>query len=406
MESLIKAIVSLNNWINSEDYFGWDPFDAMNSSLLKNIIGRNRFLGQVAVQLLKRSPINVRNLIGVKKGYNSKAMGLFLYANCRSAQNNLTPELLKEIDFFSKWLQENSSRNYSGACWGYNFDWPNRNFFAPAGTPTIVNSGLIGMAFTRAHELIEKNNILSYQAPSLANGNGLKVARSVCDFILKDLDIHQFDSDKFSFSYTPLDKRYVHNANLVGAMLLSEVYKFTNEAILAKKALAAANYSASCQLVDGSWWYGENTNDHWIDNFHTGFVLVALKHIATNLNTTKFDKTIQRGYQFWNENFILPDGTPKYYSNQTYPIDIHCVSQSILTFLDFSEIDPEAFDKAVLVTNWAIKNMQNKEGYFDYQITRFYKNKIPYMRWGQAWMLLALTELQSHQRRRGLDGIQ
>ena len=27
---------------------------------------------------------------------------------------------------------------YSGPCWGYNFDWQSRNFFAPRGTPPAV----------------------------------------------------------------------------------------------------------------------------------------------------------------------------------------------------------------------------------------------------------------------------
>jgi hypothetical protein len=37
--------------------------------------------------------------------------------------------------------------------------------------------------------------------------------------------------------------------------------------------------------------------------------------------------------------------------------------------------------------------MQDKEGYFYYQIYPLIINKIPYMRWGQAWMLLALSTL-------------
>jgi hypothetical protein len=42
---------------------------------------------------------------------------------------------------------------------------------------------------------------------------------------------------------------------------------------------------------------------------------------------------------------------------------------------------------------WAIDNMQDKEGYFYYQKKRWYKNKIDYMRWSQAWMFYALTQL-------------
>lgn len=34
----------------------------------------------------------------------------------------------------------------------------------------------------------------------------------------------------------------------------------------------------------------------------------------------------------------------------------------------------------------------NKKGYFNYQITKWYRNSIPYMRWSKAWMLWALSE--------------
>jgi len=39
--------------------------------------------------------------------------------------------------------------------------------------------------------------------------------------------------------------------------------------------------------------------------------------------------------------------------------------------------------------------MQDKEGYFYYRIYKNnYVNKMPYIRWGQAWMLRALSYLQ------------
>ena len=36
---------------------------------------------------------------------------------------------------------------------------------------------------------------------------------------------------------------------------------------------------------------------------------------------------------------------------------------------------------------------RDERGYFYYQVTPYYKNKISYMRWSQAWMLLALSTL-------------
>jgi len=157
--------------------------------------------------------------------------------------------------------------------------------------------------------------------------------------------------------------------------------------------LAAARFTARRQLADGSWPYGEAANDRWVDNFHTAFVLVALKRTGECLQTDEFDECILRGYRFWKERMFLADGTPKYYPESTFPIDVHSVAQAILTFLEFRNEDGEALDHAMRVAQWGIESFQDPRGYFYYQIRRRYSIRIPYMRWGQAWMQRALTEL-------------
>ncbi|GAH53520.1 unnamed protein product, partial [marine sediment metagenome] len=54
----------------------------------------------------------------------------------------------------------------------------------------------------------------------------------------------------------------------------------------------------------------------------------------------------------------------------------------------------DEIDRAEEVLRWTIDKMWNKKGYFNYQITRFYKNTIPYMRWSQAWMFYAMMKMQ------------
>ena len=38
-------------------------------------------------------------------------------------------------------------------------------------------------------------------------------------------------------------------------------------------------------------------------------------------------------------------------------------------------------------------HMWNRKGYFYYQVLPFFTNRISYMRWSQAWMLLALATM-------------
>jgi hypothetical protein len=77
MGSLIsEAINSLTNWIEGERFQGWDPYDALNSPIVHYLTFGNRRLGQAWVHLLKQSPVNLRPLLGVPKGYNPKGIGL------------------------------------------------------------------------------------------------------------------------------------------------------------------------------------------------------------------------------------------------------------------------------------------------------------------------------------------
>jgi hypothetical protein len=69
------------------------------------------------------------------------------------------------------------------------------------------------------------------------------------------------------------------------------------------------------------------------------------------------------------------------------------VAVAVLTFLAFADEDVEARPLAAQSAEWGIAHLQNPAGYFDYQITPSYRVRIPYMRWTQAWMQRALTEL-------------
>ena len=378
IERIREAAGRLDTWIEREGFKGWDPHDALNSPLLKRLTFGRRLPGIAWVQLVKRSPLNLRPLLGVPKGYNPKGMGLFLASYLRKYRMSKDARHREQARFFADWLRANRAPGYHGAGWGYHFDWPNRGFFAPAGTPTIVNTAFIGLAGLDGAEIIP---------------DGLEIARSACDFMLRDLHSERPAADELAFSYTPLDRRFVHNASLMGAWLLAEVAARTGEPTLAEHALAAARYTARRQRADGAWPYGAAANDGWIDNFHTGYVLVALKRIGACLGTDAFDEAIARGYQLWKTGMFLADGTPKYYLHKVYPIDAHCVAQAILTFLAFAGRDGQALEWARKVALWGITHMQDRRGYFHYQIYPRSRIRIPYMRWTQAWMQRGLVEL-------------
>lgn len=235
-----------------------------------------------------------------------------------------------------------------------------------------------------AHAFLDRNELFGEE-------EDLETARSACDFILNRLTIME-DSTGICFSYTPLDRRQVHNANMLGASLLARVARITGESHLQLHSRRAASFSMTRQNADGSWPYGVGDAENWIDNFHTGLVLVSLLEYMQYSQDREFEDNLNRGYSFWKSAFFSADGQPMYYPGKLYPIDTHSVAQAMLTFAAFSGRDPEAADRALRLARWGCANMQDEAGCFHYQIGRYMRNRIPYIRWSQAWMFRALAE--------------
>jgi rhamnogalacturonyl hydrolase YesR len=273
---------------------------------------------------------------------------------------------------------------YSGACWGYNFDWQAKAFFQPKNTPTVVATSFIGSALLDAYEITGEDQLL-------------KMARSACDFILKDLNRTYDVNGNFAFSYSPLDKTVVFNASLLGSRLLARVYSFNHEKELLDPAKRSVVFCCDYQKNNGSWSYGTLDFHQWIDNFHTGYNLECISDYMKFSGDHSFETHLNKGFEYYIKTFFTDEGIPKYYSNSVYPIDIHSPAQMIITLTKLGKFH-EYRNLAVKILNWTIDNMQSDEGYFYYQINKYFSSRIPYMRWAQAWMFYALSEylLQSN----------
>jgi rhamnogalacturonyl hydrolase YesR len=315
--------------------------------------------------------------VGIEKEYNPKALGLFLSAYCNLYQLEPNEENRQKIDFFAHKIIELQNPNWSGSCWGYNFDWQARAFFQPKNTPTVVATTFIGCALLDAYDIT-------------GNEVYLKTARSSCDFILEDLNRTYDKDDDFAFSYSPLDKSVVFNASLLGSRLLSRVYHYTNEAELINEAKQSVTFSCKHQRVDGSWGYGTYDFHQWVDNFHTGYNLECISDYMRYAGDESFETHLDKGFEYYINTFFTEEGVPKYYNNSVYPIDIHAPTQLIITLSKLGKFHLYK-SKAETVLGWTIENMQSPQGYFYYQINKFFTSRIPYMRWAQAWMFLALS---------------
>jgi len=378
-EKLESSIARVASWVEEHDYQGYDPGDGLNSFLRPLAFG-NRLAERVLLQLIWKSPFNLRPLVGIKPMDSTKGRGYMAWGYWLRHKTTQEAAYKTKAIACLDWLVANKAPGHVGYSWGNHFDFVTRSGCNPAGSPIIVWTSLIGQAFLEAYEQTRDHRFLD-------------VARGICLWILK-LPREQTATGA-CLSYFPFDQTSIHNSNMLGAAMLASTWQHTRDAELLKVARSAMLYSCSRQRNDGSWWYGEHPKHHWIDNFHTGYNLDSLKRYIDSTGEDSFQDHFQRGLRYFREVFFEPDGKPRYYHNKTYPVDIQCAAQAIETLAFCSDEDPLCLELSEKVAEWTIDNMQHRKGYFYYRQYPMIKAKTPYIHWGQATMFKALASLLS-----------
>ena len=142
MNELRQSIDLLDNWIEQNSWAGYDPYDIKGTKLFL-LLQKNKYTNFGSNLFLGRFLTISRKVFRVKKEINAKAMALFArgYINLYKKFGN--EKYLDKAVYCLNWLMENSSKGYSGFCWGYPFDWQSR-VFVPKGTPSgvVISSSL------------------------------------------------------------------------------------------------------------------------------------------------------------------------------------------------------------------------------------------------------------------------
>lgn len=384
MRSLVALNAYLLDAIRAEQFAGHDPFDMLNSRLLQATpLYRSEWVRLAWLQLGKRSPLNLRPLLGVPKRRNPKGVGLFILGLLQDHQRTGDAHYLRQAQELADWLlgQRSDVRQWQHSGWGYHFDWQARAFYVPAGKPNIITTCYVARAL---------------YALGQRSGNQalMDIALDAAYFISRHL-YTEADGRRF-YAYIPGETAFVHNASLWGAAWCAFAGQQLGDAALTAQAMAVARQSASEQKSDGAWVYGSRHHHQFIDGFHTGYNLEALCLLRDALGTAEFDDCMAKGYRYYVETFFEADGTAKYYNTSVYPIDMHSFAQAVFTLL---KVGGTAADVALCdkVVQRAIDLMYlPAKGQFVYQKTRWLTNRINYTRWTQAWAYYALAFYNRH----------
>lgn len=373
-----SALEKLRVYVEKEKFRGYDPYDTLNSFFPFRVFGK--LVPILALQLQKRNPVNIRPLLGIKKECNPKALGLFLQAYCKLQLSKPREDHSKQIDFLFGWLKENYSKGYSGYCWGYNFDWASSGKYIQRGSPNIVVTAFVAKGLIAYYELRKDEE-------------ALRMLKSIGEFILNDLPRHEAQ-DGLCFSYTTLGVDHCYNASLLAAEVLAHLYRLTGGTHYRELAAKAGDYVISKQFPDGHWNYSydEMSGKERVQiDFHQGYVIDSLKTIAEICCPAEvaYKRAVEKGLEFYRKEQFLESGQGKWRLPRMYPVEIHNQAQGIISFSK----EKQYLDFAVTIARWTVTHMQSRKGFFYYRKLKTYTNKISFMRWSQAWMFVALTDL-------------
>jgi hypothetical protein len=370
---LSDAIRLIRSWGEARHWRGYDPYDALNTPF-ESLLTLGRPLGRRALtQAVKLSPLNLRPALRIEPTWNAKALALVASAYARlSAADTGDDRAGGQASRWLTWLVEHPTAAGSALGWGYPFKVQTRFFGYARDTPNTIATSFVIQALLDGHEL-------------LGDESFGEAALAACEFLSTGLLLDQ--DGRTYFRYLPAEDELVHNANLLACAALARTADLLGGDSLRETVEHALRASLAAQRPDGSWPYAEGAGHAWVDNFHTGYVLDSLAICSRSLPDLR--EPLVRGVEYWERNLFLQDGTPKYSTASLYPLDAHCYATAIDTWLAVRDV-PAAERTARLL----LERMLDPAGYVHFQRTRFWTNKVPFVRWTTAPTFRALAGLQ------------
>ena len=378
MSNIQNILNAIEKTARKTNFCGFDPYDGLYlNSLIGKILKSNKFGRLALIHFNKRSIINFRPLLGVRKALNPKAAALFLSGFVKL-------DKLDEANRLKERLLNNRISGCKGNAWGYYFPWQSRVFYLPANTPNAVVTCFVAHAFMDLYEKTGESNLLT-------------IVEGVIQFITEELNRFK-DESGLCFSYSPHDHSLIYNASAFCLEVLARFSHLTQSSTPEIEPVVepSLNFIINDQNNDGSWYYGKQFVQHFIDHYHTAYLLESLENINEYTNNRfKLRPVIERGIEFYQKNLFTESFLPKFYKNAIYPIESHCVGATIKALCRLSDnYGRHLYDLALKVADVSIENLFDpKRGYFYYQKRKFWTNKINYLRWSQAWMFIGLTSL-------------
>lgn len=385
-----QSINRFASWLESTDGESWDPYDLWATKygvFARLVYYRHDILGAplVAPVLFLDLFVPGARKFWIKKKRFAMADAQLALAFARLYRCRYHAEDLEQARNLTAALMDQAISGYSGPAWGYPFDWQTNRGLWKEGTPFMTVTPYAFEAFLALGNLTGESKYLD-------------TARSIGEFVLKDLPETDMGDGSAASAYSPFDNTLIINPSAYRAFVLSECgFLFNNKDCL-WKADRFIRFILKSQRSDGSWPYGLGEKDDFIDHFHTCFVLKNLyKYYLRYPNPTLY-LAIQTGYRFYADNLFYHNGCPKPFFKsprfKTLMYNLYDFSEAILLgVLLRNEVDG-AWEMSKHVCERMIEKFQTPEGHFTTSFNRLgLVNHVPYLRWGQSEAFQAMTAM-------------
>jgi len=367
----------------TDRYEGYSKHDALNARWLERLAGASRVRRLAAIQLVMRSPIDVRPLAHVRKARNPKGLSLFARALLARYRMTGSSRDATEARDLLDWLVSHPSSGFPGLSWGYPYPWQDVGFFAPRDFPNRVVTSFVGQALLDGYE-------------TLGEQRYAEAAVQAVRFLLDTPKTLVEDDRHRCLSYVPdesISWIVMDVSALVGA-LAARLGSLTDDADLVAEGGRLVRYVVSKQTPEGAWYYAEPPSASHIthDNYHTGFILDSILLYGKSSGSDEFEPAYRRGIDFYQRRLFESDGAARFMSDRRYPIDVHGCAQGIITFSLRQRHYGVGGDVARNVLDWTLAHMWDPDtGWFYYQKRRAFRTAIRELRWCQGWMSWALA---------------
>jgi hypothetical protein len=292
----------------------------------------------------------------------------------------------RRAEHFLEALGETRCPGYEHAGWGYPFDWETIYGTIRKGTPLITTLPYVYEAFRAVHELDGEEQ-------------WRKVMLSIAQHAFVDYREIETSPRAASSSYTPSpsDPGRVVNASAYRAFLLTRASVDFSE----DKYRAAADrnlaFVLESQNADGSWYYALDTRRHFVDHFHTCFVLKALAKIEALTGESRCTDAIERGVRYYVKHLFDEQGLPRPFSRPprltVYRRELYdyaeCLNLATLLHGRFPQLDT----LRSTVAGDVLERWQKPDGSFRSRQLLLGWDNVPMHRWAQSQLFRSLCLL-------------